>query len=132
MIRVIERDGSLEIRLRPRRVEIKPREKRNEYIQRLDKAIETLETIINSEDADEKIRIQATNALARIIIASYSMIVDIEVEKLEEEAENIERLLQERKEKRDPGYTLEGKDGQTLEWDPDKEEWAPRTEKHRK
>jgi len=60
------------------------------------------------------------------------MIVDIEVEKLEEEAENIERLLQERKEKRDPGYTLEGKDGQTLEWDPDKEEWAPRTEKHRK
>ena len=46
MSRVKERGRGLELRLRPRRVEIKPKEKRHEYIRRLERAIETLEAII--------------------------------------------------------------------------------------
>jgi hypothetical protein len=70
-VRAQERGRGLELCLRPRRVKIKPEEKRHEYIRRIDKAIETLEAIINSEQAEEKIRIQAANALARLVGTSY-------------------------------------------------------------
>ena len=72
MSRVKERGRGLEFRLRPRKVKIKPEKKRHEYIRRLDKAIETLEEIINSEQADEKTRIQAANAVARLVSTSYA------------------------------------------------------------
>jgi predicted amidohydrolase YtcJ len=127
--RVKEKGRGLEFRLTPRRVEIKPREKRHEYIKRLDKAIETLEGIINSEETEEKTRIQAANALARLISTSYVMIQDIDVENIEEEVENLKKMMKDREEKQDLGYTLEGEDGQTLEWDSEKKEWVPKTEK---
>ena len=129
MSRVKEKGRGLEFRLTPRRVVIKPREKRHEYIERLDKAIETLEGIINSEEADEKTRIQAANSLARLISTSYVMIADIDVENIEEEVENLKKMMKDREEKQDLGYTLEGEDGQTLEWDSEKKEWVPKTEK---
>jgi mRNA-degrading endonuclease RelE of RelBE toxin-antitoxin system len=94
--RVKERGRGLEFRLTPRRVVIKPREKRNEYIKRLDKAVETLEGIINSEEIDEKTRIQAANALARLISTSYVIIRDIDIENIEEEVENLKKILDER------------------------------------
>ena len=128
MSRVTERGRGLEFRLRPRRVVIKPKEKRHEYIRRLDKAIETLEGIINSEEADEKTRIQAANSLARLISTSYVMIADIDVENIEEEVENLEKRMKEREEEQDPGYTMEGEEGKTLEWDSEKKEWVPITE----
>ena len=99
---------------------IKPKEKRHEYIQRLDQAIETLEAIINSEDADEKTRIQAANSLARLIGASYTMIVDIDVENIEAEAETLKKMIKDTEAKRG------------LQWDPDKNEWVPNTEKKNK
>ena len=114
MSRVKERGRGLELRLRPRRVEIKPKEKRHEYIKRLDKAIETLEGIINSEETDEKTRIQAANSLARLISTSYVMIVDIDVENIEEEVENLKKMMDERERKRILGYSSEGDDGLAL------------------
>jgi len=123
--RVKERGRGLELRLRPRRTVIKPREKRHDYISRLDKAIETLEEILNSEETDEKTRIQAANALARLISTSYGMVQDIDLENIEEEVEKLKKRLDEREKERGLGYTLEGKDGQTLEWDSEKKEWVP-------
>lgn len=129
MSRVKEKGRGLEFRLTPRRVVIKPREKRHEYIERLDKAIETLEGIINSEETDEKTRIQAANALARLISTSYVMIQDIDIENIEEEVENLKKMMKEREEKRGLGYDLEGKDGQIQRWDSEKKKWVPKTEK---
>lgn len=100
MSRVKERGRGLEFHLTPRRVVIKPREKRQEYIERLDKAIVTLEEIINSEKTDEKIRIQAANALARLISTSYVLIQDTDIENMEEEVENIKKILKKREEER--------------------------------
>ena len=131
MSRVKERGRGLELRLTPRRVKIKPEKKRHEYIKRLDKAIETLEEIINSEEAYEKTMIQAANSLARLISTSYVMVQDIDVENIEEEVENLKKMMKDREEKQDLGYTLEGEDGQTLEWDSEKKEWVPKTEKPR-
>jgi hypothetical protein len=126
--RVIPRRQGLELRLRPRRTVIKPREKRHDYIRRLDKAIETLEEILNSEEADEKTRIQAANALARLISTSYVMVQDIDIENIEEEVENLKKMLKEHEEKQGLGYNLEGEDGQTLVWDSQKNEWVPKNE----
>jgi predicted amidohydrolase YtcJ len=129
--RVKERGRGLELRLRPRRVKIKPEEKRHDYIRRLDKAIETLEEIINSEEAYEKTMIQAANSLARLISTSYVMVQDIDVENIEEEIENLKKTMKENEENQDLGYYMEGEDGQTLEWDTEKKEWVPKTEKPR-
>ncbi len=109
MTRVKEKGQGLEIHLTPRRVVIKPKKKRNEYIKRLDKAIQTLEAIINSEKTHEKIRIQAANSLARLISTSYTMIVDIEVETIEKEIENLNKMMEE-EEKPSLGYTVEEED----------------------
>ena len=98
--KVIPRRQGLELRLRPRRVTIEPRSKRQEYIERIEKVIEKLEEIINSEDADESVRIRAANALARLISTSYIMVVDAEIEKIEEEAEKIKRRMDELHKKR--------------------------------
>ena len=117
MSRVRERGRGLELRLRPRRVVIKPDKKRHEYIRRIDKAIETLEAIINSDEADEKIRIQAANALARLVTTSYGMIVDIDVENIEEEAETLRKMMEDREAKRG------------LRWDSEKKQWVPENEK---
>lgn len=111
--RVIPRRQGLELRLRPRRVKIKPEEKRHEYIRRIDKVIETLEAIINSEEADEKIRIQAANALARLVSTSYVMIVDIDIENIEEQAETLQKMIEDRQAKKG------------LVWDSEKKQWVP-------
>ena len=130
--RVIPRRQGLELRLRPRRVKIKPEEKRHDYIRRTDKATETLEEIINSEQAYEKTRIQAANSLARLISTSYVMVQDIDIENIEEEIENLKKTLKEHEENQDLGYFIEGEDGQTLEWDTEKKEWVPKAEKPKK
>ena len=117
--RVIPRRQGLELRLRPRRVKIKPEEKRHEYIRRIDKVIETLEAIINSEEADEKIRIQAANALARLVSTSYVMIVDIDIENIEEQAETLQKMIEDRQAKKG------------LVWDSEKKQWVPESEKPR-
>ena len=45
------------------------------------------------------------------------MIADIDVENIEEEAETLKKMIKDREEKRG------------LRWDPEKKEWAPKTEK---
>jgi hypothetical protein len=45
------------------------------------------------------------------------MIVDIDVENIEEEVENLKKMMKEREEKRG------------LEWDNEKKKWVPKTEK---
>jgi flagellar motility protein MotE (MotC chaperone) len=69
------------------------------YIRRLDRAIEALEAIINSENADEKTRIQAANALARLVSTSYVMVRDIDLEGIEEEIQSLEKRLKEYEER---------------------------------
>ena len=132
MSRVKERGRGLEFHLTPRRVVIKPREKRQEYIERLDKAIVTLEEIINSEKTDEKIRIQAANALARLISTSYVMIQDIDIENIEEQIEDLKKMQKKREEERGLGYDLKGEDGQIFVWNSEKKEWVPKPEKRKK
>jgi predicted amidohydrolase YtcJ len=130
--RVKERGRGLELRLTPRRVVIKPKEKRQEYIKRLDKAIETLEEIINSAKTDEKIRIQAANALAHLISTSYVMIQDIDIENIEQQIEDLKKMQKKREEERGLGYDLKTEDGQILVWNSEKKEWVPKPEKPKK
>ena len=82
------------------------------------------------------VRIRAANSLARLTSTSYGMIVDIDIENIEEEVENLKKMMNEREEKQGLGYTLKEEDGQTLVWDSEKKEWCqklrnPRNEIHK-
>jgi hypothetical protein len=89
--------------------------------------------VSNSRAANDstrsRARIQAANSLARLISTSYVMVQDIDVENIEEEIENLKQTMKEHEEDQDLGYYMEGEDGQTLEWDTEKKEWVPKTEK---
>ena len=90
----------LHLRLRIARTAIRPAEKREEYIRRLESIIGRLEDIINSDATSDKLRISAVNALTRVIKAAYGMVKDIEMEEFERELDELERKIEEVKKER--------------------------------
>lgn len=69
---------------------VMPREKRDEYIQLLDRMIKRVEQIINSNRTDTKTRLRALEVLTKLIQASYELLRDVEVEQLEQEVARLE------------------------------------------
>ena len=57
------------------------------------------------------VRIRAANSLARLTSTPHVMTVDIDIENVEEGAENLKKMMKDREEKRGLGYTLKGEDG---------------------
>ena len=84
--------------MRIRRTAIRPPEKREEYIKRLENMAKKLEEIINSEAISDKVRISAVNSLTKVIKAAYTMVKDIEMEELERELDELWKIVEEEKE----------------------------------
>ena len=99
-MRMRNQEPHIHLRLKIRRTAIKPAEKREEYIRRLESIIGRLEEIINSDATSDKLRISAVNALTRVIKAAYGMVKDIEMEEFERELDELERKIEEVKEER--------------------------------
>ena len=75
--------GHHDLTIYVRRVRTDPAEKREQFIQRLDDAVEAIEAILDDPKTSELTRIKAANAIAWILRASYTIIRDIDVENLE-------------------------------------------------
>lgn len=93
-----EISAPINIILRPRtnlilqRKYVHPREKRQEYIDRLENLFEQLDNIQQNENIPTKTKLRAMDTLNRTIKTCYVMITDIEIEELEEEFKRLENL----------------------------------------
>ena len=91
-----EISAPINIILRPRtnlilqRKYVHPREKRQEYIERLENLFEQLDSIQHNENIPTKTKLRAMDTLNRTIKTCYVMITDIEIEELEEEFKRLE------------------------------------------
>lgn len=81
----------LKFRIHPRKFKIVPEEKREELIKTLDEMINRLIKLINARRTTTKLRLRAMTVLNDLIKTSYTMIRDVEIERLEREIEAIER-----------------------------------------
>jgi hypothetical protein len=70
---------------------IAPAEKREELVAILDDLIRRLRKIINSTRTKTTVRLRAVEVLAELVRTSYTMVRDVEVEKLERETESLEK-----------------------------------------
>jgi polyhydroxyalkanoate synthesis regulator phasin len=70
---------------------IAPAEKREELVAILDDLIRRLRKIINSTRTKTPVRLRAVEVLAELVRTSYTMVRDVEVEKLERETESLEK-----------------------------------------
>lgn len=93
-----------------RRVRIDPARKREDYIRRLEALIEGLDRIINAPDGVEKIQLKAMDTMIKAVRMCYYIVRDVDVEKLEDEFEELERQNKEAKERAgdsELGYEIE-------------------------
>ena len=81
--------------LQPRRVRISPREKREEYVARLEELISFCEGILNNPEAYEELQLEAARVIIQAIRMSYSIVREVDVENLEQLAEKIKKALEE-------------------------------------
>ena len=72
------------------RFTIHPEEKRERYVELLDRMINRVEKIINSTRTKTKQRLRAMQVLTDLIKTSYGMIRDVEIEELEREVTALE------------------------------------------
>jgi len=79
-----------------RRIRIDPREKRIQYIKRLERLMEECDAIIADPEGYEDIQVQAMGILIRAIRVCYELVTDEQVEQLEEEFERLKRKIAER------------------------------------
>lgn len=93
-----KRKSPQELRVTLRRITIRPDEKRAEYIGKLDEMIKRLESIIDSEYAEEKMRLRAVDTLTRVIKAAYTMVKDMELEAIDRQLDEMEEMMKEIKE----------------------------------
>ena len=92
-----DREATIRLDLRIRRVRILPEERRREYIGRLESLMKSLDTIINDPTGTETIQIKAVNALVNTIRMCYTMVREIDVEQLEKQITNLKRENEHRK-----------------------------------
>ena len=72
------------------RFTIHPGEKREKYVELLDRMIKRVEKIINSTRTKTKQRLRAMQVLTDLIKTSYGMIRDVEIEQLERDVSALE------------------------------------------
>ena len=80
-----------------RRVRIDPAEKRRRYIRRLEAVMKECDRIVSDPKGYEELQVKALAVLIRAVKVCYEMVTDAEVEMIEAEAEEIRRLLEERR-----------------------------------
>lgn len=83
------------IKVTVRRVRIKPDEKREEYVRRLEKVIRFCEGVVNNPSAAEIIQLMALDVIIRAIRMGYTIVKDVDVENLERYTEEIKAQLKE-------------------------------------
>jgi len=103
----------IRVRITARRVRIDPVEKREQYINKVEKLMEELDQIIAKPNGVETIQLKAMNLLIRAIRLCYGIVSDVEVEMLEEEVEELKKTEAEVKGKPRVGYVVRKKAGDT-------------------
>jgi len=73
------------------RFTIQPEERREKYVDLLDRMIDRVEKIINSTRTTTKQRLRAMQVLTNLIKTSYGMVRDVEIEQLEREVNALEK-----------------------------------------
>jgi hypothetical protein len=86
----------LSFTLRLRRVRIRPKEKREEYVARLERIIELCESVLNSQGLMEDIQLKAADVIIRAIRMGYTIVREVDVENLERITAEIKAKLEER------------------------------------
>jgi len=84
---ITQRQTTLRISLK---FTICPQEKRAEYVEALDRMIRRVEKVINSARTTTSQRLRAMTVLAELVRVSYSMVRDVDVERLEREVKALE------------------------------------------
>jgi len=93
-----------------RRVRIDPARKRARYILRLEGVMRELDRMISDPEGFDEIQVKAMNAMIRAVRMCYRMVRDVDVERLEDELEELKRENKEAKERRggqELGYEIE-------------------------
>jgi len=80
-----------------RRVRIEPSKKRRSYIRRLERVMKTCDAIVADPETPEDVKVKALAVLIRAVKVCYEIVTDVEVEQIEEKAEEIRRALEERR-----------------------------------
>lgn len=96
MERTFDEEQRIRLSITLRRVRIDPREKRREYIERLERLMEECDRIISDPQGWEDIQVQAMGILIRAIRVCYDLVTDEQVDQLEEEFEKLKRKIAER------------------------------------
>ena len=81
----LENTQTLHLKIQTRRFRAKPQQKRDEYIERLEKVMRECDTIITNPNGYETIQLKAMNTLTNAIGVCYRLVSDIELEELENE-----------------------------------------------
>lgn len=86
----------VKVQVTVRRVRIKPRGKREEYVARLERIIMFCEGVINNPGSVEEVQLLAFDVIIRAIRMSYMIVKDVDVENLERLTEEVKTQLKER------------------------------------
>ena len=86
----------LSFTLRLRRVRIRPKEKREEYVARLERIIELCEAVLNDAGSMEDVQLKAADVIIRAIRMGYTIVREVDVENLERITAEIKAKLEER------------------------------------
>jgi len=99
--KAVEREDRWRQRVRlsitARRVRIEPQKKRRSYIRRLERVMRTCDGIVADPETPEDVKVKALAVLIRAVKVCYDIVTDVEVELIEEQAEEIRRALEERR-----------------------------------
>jgi hypothetical protein len=79
-----------------RRVRIRPKAKREEYVARLERIIELCEAVLSDAGAMEDVQFKAADVIIRAIRMSYVIVKEVDVENLERVTAEIKAKLEER------------------------------------
>jgi len=94
--------------LRLRRVRIRPKAKREEYVARLERIIELCESVLNDVGSMKDVQLKAADVIIRAIRMSYVIVKEVDVENLERVTAEIKAKLAERD--REGGRKAEGEE----------------------
>ena len=98
----------LSFTLRLRRVRIRPKAKREEYVARLERIIELCESVLNDVGSMKDVQLKAADVIIRAIRMSYVIVKEVDVENLERVTAEIKAKLAERD--REGGRKAEGEE----------------------
>ena len=88
---------------------VDPGRRRAEYIARLEAVMAGLDAVIADPSGYEEIQVRAVNSMVSAVRMCYRMVVDVEVERLEEELGRLEEENEHMRSARgELGYRVEG------------------------